>query len=39
MTTIEGHACFGVYVDPGVVPDAGDLDEGFHRSIDELLAS
>jgi diacylglycerol O-acyltransferase len=39
MTTIEGHACFGVYVDPGVVPDAEDLDEGLHRSIDELLAS
>ena len=37
MTTIEEHACFGVYVDPVVVPDAGGLDEGLHRAIDELL--
>jgi diacylglycerol O-acyltransferase len=37
MTTVEGHACFGVYVDPAVVPDADRLDEGLHRAIDELL--
>ena len=37
MTTIEGHACFGVYVDPGVVPDADRLDESLHRAIEELL--
>jgi diacylglycerol O-acyltransferase len=38
MTTIEGHACFGIYVDPAVVPEAETLDQGLHRSIDELLA-
>jgi diacylglycerol O-acyltransferase / wax synthase len=37
MTTIEGHACFGVYVDPAIVPDAESLEDGLHRSIDELL--
>jgi len=37
MTTIEGHACFGIYVDPALVPEAGSLDQGLHRSIDELL--
>ena len=39
MTAIEGHACFGVYVDPTVVPDAENLDAGFHEAIEGLLAA
>jgi diacylglycerol O-acyltransferase len=38
MTTIEGQACFGIYVDPAVVPEAESLDQNLHHSIDELLA-
>lgn len=36
MTTVGGQACFGVYVDPAVLPDADGLAAAIVESVDEL---
>jgi diacylglycerol O-acyltransferase len=38
MTTVHERACFGVYADPEVLPDADALAHEIEREIDELLA-
>jgi WS/DGAT/MGAT family acyltransferase len=38
VTTIRDRACFGLYADPGRLPDADLLAEAVDDSIDELLA-
>ena len=36
MTTIGDDACFGLYADPGTLPDADALARDLDASIDEL---
>jgi diacylglycerol O-acyltransferase / wax synthase len=36
MTTIGDHACFGLYADPEMLPDADELARDLDASIDEL---
>jgi diacylglycerol O-acyltransferase / wax synthase len=37
MTTVNGHAFFGLYADRQSLPDADRLAESIDDSIDELL--
>jgi diacylglycerol O-acyltransferase len=37
VTTIRDCACFGIYADRDVLPDADLLAGAIHRSVDELL--
>jgi diacylglycerol O-acyltransferase len=38
VTTIRDQACFGVYADREVLPDADLVAEAINQSVDELLA-
>jgi hypothetical protein len=38
VTTIRDQACFGVYADPEVLPDADLVAKAIDESVDELLS-
>lgn len=39
ITTVAGRACFGIYADPAVVPDAHVLATGIDEDLATLLAA
>ena len=39
MTTIGDHACFGLYADPGTLPDSDLLARDLDDALDELRAT
>jgi diacylglycerol O-acyltransferase len=39
VLTAAGRACFGLYCDPALLPDADDLAGDLDRGIEELLAA
>jgi diacylglycerol O-acyltransferase len=38
VTTVRDRACFGVYADSNVLPDADVVASAIHESVDELVA-
>ena len=39
VVTVAGRACFGIYADPAVLPDAERLGDDLDAAFDELLAA
>jgi diacylglycerol O-acyltransferase / wax synthase len=39
ITSIGGRACFGIYADPAIVPDAHVLASGIDEDLEALLAA